>query len=49
MISPLPEILGIGMKILVHKFGWYTKSTKHFDTKMPKIGVSTKDGANHDE
>lgn len=37
------------MKILIHKFGWYTESTKHFDTKMPKIGVSTKGGANHDE
>ena len=37
------------MKILIHKFGWYTESTKHFDTKMPKIGVPTKGGASHDE
>lgn len=46
---PLLKILCILCKILIHQFWRHTKSAKHFDAKMTKVGMSSRECSDNDE
>ena len=46
---PFSEILRVLVKMLVHQFRGNSKPAEHFDAKMAKVGMPSKNGAHHHE